>query len=399
MLELAEPIVKHPTRERLRVCVVTETYPPEINGVALTLARLVDGLRARGHDVSLVRPRQSAADGVRAGDAPGLTLVPGVPLPGYGGLLMGLPATGVLRERWRECPPDAVYVATEGPLGWSAVRAAHALAVPVLSGFHTNFHLYVGHYRGRWLAGGVARYLRRFHNRTSGTVVATADLRDQLEASGFANVHVLGRGIDSRLFSPARRSADLRRAWGTSAGDLVALYVGRLAPEKNVEVAVTAYRAMQAHPRVRRLVLVGDGPVRAVLERAHPDLLFCGAVTGERLAVHYASADVFLFPSETETFGNVTIEALASGLAVVAYDYAAARQHVVHGETGLLVPHGDRAAFIAAAAGLPVRPDLVRMRRRARASVAELGWERVVQRIETLLFAACLASTTGRTRR
>ncbi|HEY7651968.1 MAG TPA: glycosyltransferase family 1 protein [Methylomirabilota bacterium] len=387
--ERARPPDRTPSsgpRERWHVCVVTETFPPEINGVALTLAHLVGGLRARGYAVSIVRPRQGWMD--PAGDLgdPALTLVPGLALPGYRGLRMGLPAGATLRARWRQRPPDVVYVATEGPLGWSAVRAARRLRLPVLGGFHTNFHVYARHYHAGWVERIIARYLRRFHNRTTGTVVPTADLRDQLRRVGFRNVSVLGRGVDGRLFTPARRSASLRRAWGVSDADPVALCVGRVAPEKNIRLAIAAYRAMQQVVRPCRLVIVGDGPSRGALERANPDLFFAGMLTGEPLATHFASADLFLFPSETETFGNVVLEALASGLVVVAYDYAAARAHVMPGRTGTLVPCGDARAFVEGAVALAAAPERFhRMRQHVRDSVAHLHWDRVVERFEGLL--------------
>jgi glycosyltransferase involved in cell wall biosynthesis len=370
---------------RWHVCVVTETFPPEVNGVAHTLGHLVAGLQARGHLVSVVRPRQP---GDPAGDPadPTLTLVPALALPRYAGVRAGLPGAGVLRARWRRRPPDAIYVATEGPLGWSALRAARRLGLPVLSGFHTNFHRYARHYQLGWTASVVAGYLRAFHNRTAGTLVATAPLRDQLRARGFRNVSVLGRGVDGRLFDAGLRSASLRRSWGVSETDLVAICVGRVAPEKNVGLAITAYRAMQEHTPSARLLIVGDGPLRRALERRHPDLLFTGTLTGERLGVHLASADLFLFPSETETFGNVTLEALASGLAVIAYDAAAAGAHVVPGRTGTLVPLGDARAFVSAAVALARSPGRLRwMRRQARASVAHLDWEGVIERFEALL--------------
>jgi glycosyltransferase involved in cell wall biosynthesis len=393
--EASRPSASRPVRvarslagRRRQLCVVTDTYPPEINGVALTLARLVDGLRARGHAVSLVRPRHAADPQIAAPD-PALILVRGVPLPRYPGLRVGLPPGPVLRERWAVERPDAIYVATEGLLGWSAIRAAHRFGVPVLSGFHTNFHGYARHYRGAWLAPIVAHYLRWFHNHTDGTLVATTDLQSQLQARGFRDLSVLGRGVDGRLFTPERRCVALRREWGASESDPVVLYVGRLAPEKNIELAIAAYRAMQRQHPSLRFVLVGDGPLRATLQQAHPDLVFCGAHTGERLAAHYASGDLFLFPSETETFGNVTLEALASGLVVVAYDYAAARMHIEHGRTGTLIPYGDARAFVEGAAGLLRSPEsLARMRQQARESVARLDWDRVVERFETLLMDA-----------
>ena len=370
-----------------RVCIVTETYAPEINGVASTLGRLADGMRARGHVVSLVRPRQKAIDVRGRRPEPGTLLVPGMRLPGYKGLQLGFPAGAALRAAWRRRPPDAVYVATEGPLGWSAVRAGAALGIPVYSGFHTNFDRYMQHYGAAWLRRPIAAYLRRFHNATTGTLVSTPRLRAELGAAGFERLSVLGRGVDARRFDPARRSAALREGWGAGDGDLVVLYVGRLAPEKNIELAITAYRAMQrACGGALRFVVVGAGPLEAALARTHPDLVFCGFRTGDELAAHYASADVFLFPSETETFGNVTLEAMASGLAVVAYDYAAARVHVEDGVTGALAQPGDARGFVDAAVALVGAPEaLPAMRRRARAATEAVDWSRVVERFEQIL--------------
>jgi glycosyltransferase involved in cell wall biosynthesis len=372
------------------LCVVTETYPPEINGVASTLHRLVTGLRAGGRRVSLVRPRQ-AADPAGVGGRGGVTLVGGVPLSWCGGIRIGAPAGGMLQRAWRADRPHAVYVATEGPLGWSAVRAARALAIPALSGFHTNFHGYARHYGAGPFAPLVFRYLRRFHNRTAGTLVASPELRDGLAAAGFHRLHVLGRGVDGELFTPARRSAALRASWGVDGDGLVALSVGRLAPEKNLELVIRAYRAMQGRAASARCVLVGDGPLRADLQRAHPDVIFCGVQTGERLAAHYASADVFLFPSETETFGNVTLEAMASGLAVVAYAYGAAGMHIAHGQAGVLAPPGAAAAFVEAAVALAGRPRwLGPLRRRAREAALRADWDSVVARFDRLLAEVAL---------
>jgi glycosyltransferase involved in cell wall biosynthesis len=370
------------------VCIVTETYPPEINGVALTLARLADGLRRRGTRVSVVCPRQPTWIGGKDDAAidRDVMRVPGVALPGYRQVRVGLPAFGALHANWISDRPDAVYVATEGPLGWSAVRAARRLQLPVFSGFHTNFPAYVRHYGAGLLAPLALAYLRRFHNRTRGTLAASPALREALAACGFENLRLLGRGVDGDRFAPCHRSAELRRAWGAGSDDLVALYVGRLAVEKNIPLAVEAHRAMARVGRMTRLVIVGDGPLRGDLERAGGDVIVCGMRSGADLGAHYASADVFLFPSETETFGNVTLEAMSSGLAVVAYDYAAARIHIVSGESGMLAPRGDARAFIAAATALAERPEhLPGMRRAARARVAALGWERVVDGFESFL--------------
>jgi glycosyltransferase involved in cell wall biosynthesis len=166
----------------------------------------------------------------------------------------------------------------------------------------------------------------------------------------------------------------------------VAISVGRIASEKNVPLAIEAFRAMQANAPSARFVLVGDGPARAVLERRHPDVRFAGVRTGEDLARHYASANLFLFPSETDTFGNVTLEAMASGLTVVAFDYAAAHQYVANGVTGLLAPLGDARAFVRLAAGAVRQPAaLAAMGRYARARVAALDWDEVAGRFASIV--------------
>ena len=181
----------------------------------------------------------------------------------------------------------------------------------------------------------------------------------------------------------------MRDQWGVGKHEVAALYVGRVAPEKNLRLTVAAYQAIQQYRNSVKFVIVGDGPLRATLQKEHPDIRFCGLLTGERLATHYASADVFLFPSETETFGNVTLEALASGLAVVAYDYAAAKRHIVQGKTGILVPYGDASGFVAAAAQLVREPQLLdTIRQHARTAVAAVDWQRVIERFETLLVNA-----------
>jgi glycosyltransferase involved in cell wall biosynthesis len=211
-------------------------------------------------------------------------------------------------------------------------------------------------------------------------------MRSYLRHAGFTNVSILGRGIDSQLFSPIRRRAKLRSQWGIADDDVAVLYVGRLAPEKNLPLAVEAYRAMQQVGKTLKFVIVGDGPLRVSLQQKHAEFIFCGILSGEQLAEHYASADVFLFPSETETFGNVTLEAMASGLAVVAYDYAAANMYVRHGHNGLLAPSGHAQAFIEAAVRLVHEPQTRNtIRWEAHQSIVNFDWRQVVKHFELLL--------------
>lgn len=370
---LCRPLPAAP--RRLQVALVTETWLPEINGVAITLRHCVDGLLARGHGVEVIRPRQpgeTATSGV-----PGLreVAVRGLTLPCYDTLKFGLTSVAALRRRWTAQRPDIVHIATEGPLGWAALRAARALALPVSTDFHTNFHAYSAHYGAAWLRQPILRYLRHFHNRATATFVPTTAMVEELQRLGFRNLVCVPRGVDTQRFSPAHRAPALRAAWGVGDDDPVVLCVGRLAPEKNLALALQSFGAIRRRCAPARLVMVGDGPLRADLAAANPDLVFAGQRTGADLAAHYASADLFLFPSLTETYGNVTLEALASGLPVVAYDYAATGEHVRHGRNGVAVPYGDATAFVDHAAALASDADrLRRLGAAARETAERLDW-------------------------
>lgn len=364
------------------LALVSETWPPEVNGVAMTLSRLAAGLGARGWRVCVIRPRQPGEQAIPAGHARQL-LVPGLPIPGYACLRFGLPAVGRLRRQWQESRPAVVHVATEGPLGWAAMRAAHSLGIPVTTSFHTNFHRYCGHYGLDWLRGAVSRHLRRFHNRAACTMVPDVALCRELRGQGYDNVVELGRGIDTGLFHPGRRNPALRAQWGAGAHDTVVLYVGRLAPEKNLGTTLAAFEQIARRDARAHMVWVGDGPELARLRRAHPRHHFAGVRTGTELAEHYASADLFLFPSLTETYGNVVPEAMAAGIAVVAFDYAAAAQLIRHGENGVLVSYGDNAAFLRRAQALAAQPpEMRRLGRAAAASLAARSWEAVCSQFE-----------------
>ena len=365
----------------LDIAFVTETYPPEVNGVAMTVGRLVGGLRERGHRVSVIRPRQGKSD---AGGEHELAL-PGLPLPGYPGLRFGLPAGGRLARQWRQRRPDLVHVVTEGPLGWSAVSTARRLGIPVTSGFHTNFDRYSVHYGIGWLRPAVAAYLRTLHRRTRATMVPTAALAADLAGEGITGVRVVGRGVDTALYDPARRSPGLRSSWGVAHGAPVCLYVGRLAPEKNLALARRTFAAIRARHPAARMVWVGDGPSATQLAAEHPDHHFAGLRRGDDLAAHYASADLFLFPSLTETYGNVVAEAMASGLPVVAYRSAAAAELVEHEQNGVVASPGDESAYVAAALWMleaDGRP--AALSAAARQAMLPRNWGRVVASFETV---------------
>lgn len=368
----------------LRVAFVTETFPPELNGVAMTASRLVNGLNAAGHQLRIIRPRQDGEGSSHVhcfNDIP-TTLVRGIGVPGYNGIRFGLPAGRNLRALWQQARPDVVHILTEGPLGRSALHAAGSLGLPIVAGYHTHFDRYTEHYRFGFLRRQVSNYLRRFHNRCQVNLVPTSELVRELQASGMRNVRVLSRGVDKSLFTPTLRNESLRQQWGAKPDDLVLLCVGRLAAEKSLDLVVQAWRKVRQKQPSAKLVLVGSGPEQARLARHYPEVILTGSVPAQELGAHYASADLFAFASMSETFGNVVQEAMASGLAVVGFDYAAAHELIAPEENGVLVPFGDSGAFINAVADLAQQPHNLRKLGQA-ASQAGRNWQSVIDDLVT----------------
>lgn len=356
----------------IRISIVTETYVPDVNGVANSLRHLISSLDSKHYRVQIIRT------------APKKNWLPeeeeiwtsGITIPMYPDLQIGLPAKNKISSAWQQFQPDLIFIATEGPLGYSALKEAQRRTLPVLSAFHTNFHRYSSYYGFGWIKNFTLNWLRRFHNKTLATLVPSRESADFLRQSDFLNVHVLPHGVDCELFHPKRRSTQLRQQWGVTPEQPVALYVGRIAAEKNIPQVISSFRqCQQQHPDLR-LVMVGDGPMRDELEQQNPDIVFAGVKTGEALARHYASSDCFVFASLTETFGLVTLEAMASGLPVVAYDLAAASQFIRNGENGYLAPGEDTDNFTQAFQRL-LNLDLSEAGKTARSHAEQASWSAV----------------------
>lgn len=362
----------------MRVTFVSDTYAPQANGVARTLERLVRGLRGRGHEVEVIRPAKlgSPEEGME---------VRSLPLPGYDGIHVGFALHFEIQERWNRARPDVVYVATETPLGVSAIQAARQMGVPVVSGFHTNFKQYLSYYRLSGLELVASTWLRLVHNASVKTYVPCEEVRIALEKEGFDNLELLPKGVDTVFFDPAKRDPALRASWGAGDKDVVGLYVGRLAPEKNLPLLSRAFAAMRSRDASFRAVVVGDGPKRQELESSHPDVVFAGALHGDLLARTYASADVFVFPSTTETFGNVVMESMASGLVTVAYDYAAAGEHMKHAVNGFVAPFENETAFLKSCELALDRRHWDDVRKEARRTALGVSWSRVIDGFEESL--------------
>ncbi len=376
-------------RPSMRIAVVTETWPPEVNGVAVTLAKLVQGLCLRNHDVQLIRPRQTSGD--QAAHDPGFeeVLMRGMPIPRYPELKLGLPSKKNLIKAWTLRRPDVVHIATEGPLGWSALQAAKVLKLPVTSDFRTNFHSYSKHYGVGWLRKPIVAYLRKFHNATACTMVPTQGLQAELSQHGFLNLKVVARGVDTQLFNPAKRSEALRRSWQAGPDTVVLISVGRLAVEKNLGQVMATYEALRSVGADVKLVLVGDGPMRGQIQQRCPDAIFAGMLSHDKLANYYASADLFLFPSQSETFGNVTVEALASGLPVLAFDCAAASDWVKPDVNGWLIPETQPEMYVTTAVRVVQSAStLARVAATTRAQVGQLDWQEIAEQVEGVLMAA-----------
>ncbi len=330
----------------MRLTLVTETFAPQVNGVSRTLGQLVNHLERAGDEVQVVHPDYGHDPSGPHGHVVDSWVLPfyrevSVPMPPFGPAFRAIDAFG----------PDLIHVATEATLGWTALRYALRRKVPVVSSFHTNFDQYCDHYRLGWAKGPVWRYLRWFHNRTLETYVPSRPTIADLEARGFRRLVLWPRGVDGTLFRPDRPARTVvRERLGFGPDDVVIGHVSRLAAEKNVMHLAEALRGVgAARPEVKFLI-VGDGPARGELEaRMGPKVRFVGYRSGEDLADHYAACDLFAFASVTETFGNVVLEALASGLPTVAIKAGGVGEIVRSGEDGVLVEPGSPPSALAGA--------------------------------------------------
>lgn len=313
----------------MRIALISETFLPDVNGVTTTLCRLLEHLQSEGHQVLLFAP-QGAPEAYAGAD-----IVPlgGMPLPLYPEVKLTPPQFGITAHL-RRFRPDLLHLVGPVVLGATVPYIARKLQLPLLSSYHTDFGAYSYHYGLGFLKDTVNFYLRWIHNHCRMTLCpSTATLHD-LRTQGFRRLKVWGRGVDTARFHPDHRSQAWRESVGLRSGETLLLYVGRLAREKRVELLVDALHDLEG----ARLVLVGDGPARAELQQrleGRP-VHFTGYLKGHDLATAYASADAFVFPSDTETFGQVVQEAMASGLAVVGARSGGTLDLVREGVTGHL---------------------------------------------------------------
>jgi len=333
---------ERPASERpIRVALVTSSYNFIQDGVALTLNRLVAYLLSQGVAVKVFAPTAGEPAFAHAGE---VISVPSLPLPARPEYRLALGMAGSVKRQLLDFQPDIIHIAVPDLLGHAALKLAHKHGIPAVATYHTRYETYLKHY---WylapLEGLLKRILRRFYGRCREVYVPSDSTRETLLADGLTdNFKPWPRGVDTARFSPTKRSTQWRSHHGIGETELVILHVSRLVREKRLDTLTAALKQLEV---AHRVVIVGDGPDRGFAERELPHAIFTGFLTGEELATAYASSDIFVFPSDSESFGNVTLEAMASGLPCVCADATGSRSLVVAGETGLLADASDAQGF------------------------------------------------------
>lgn len=322
--------------EPLRVVLTTGNYNYIKDGVSLTLNRLVGWLERNGVEVLVIAPVAEEPAMEHQGR---LLPVPSFAIPTRKEYRIGRRLTAQLKDEIIRFKPDLFHIAVPDITGHSAMNFAEKIQVPVVSSFHTRFDGYLQYYHLGFLEPWFHKKLRAFYARCEHLYVPSASMMDELAGQGIAdNMRLWTRGVDHDRFDPTRRSQEWRQAHGIADDDVLIAYAGRLVAEKNMAVMARVFAGLKARGVAHRTILLGDGPEAGWMRKALPDTVFAGFLHGDELATGYASSDIFFFPSITETFGNVTLEAMASGLPAVTADATGSRSLVREGETGFLVP-------------------------------------------------------------
>ena len=384
-------------RPSLHIALVTETWLPDINGVASSVYQIMRELKSMGHRITLIRPKQSdeveqhtLMTGLNTAAVTTDLQVPSLPIPYYPHLRMGLPCYRFLTKQLRKLRPDIVHIVTEGPLGLAALIAGKQQSIKVSSGYHTAFHDFSRYFGWKVVSLPLLAYMKRFHNHCNATCIPSQTTQHQLAEFGFKHLYQVGRGVDTARYAPSKRSQALRQSWGVGEGTTVLMCVSRVSPEKGMDTVIKSFKALQLQQLHRhvKLVIVGDGPYKEALVKRHANdtsIIFAGFKTGEALANYYASADAFVFASQVETFGNVVTEAMASGLPIFAYHDAAAAL-LVDDSCGKTVPLGQEQRFVEMISELPKQQQLDQMRLAARHKVAAFSWQKPAQEMLTMFY-------------
>lgn len=361
----------------LRVALFSGNYNYVRDGANQSLNRLVAFLERHGVPVRVYSPTIDPPAFAPAGT---LISVPSIPVPRRPEyrIALGLPAH--IRRDVEAFGPTLIHLSAPDLLGWGALALAEKLGIPAVASFHTRFETYLRYYGLGWLEPFIIARLRRFYGRCHAVLAPSDSMAEEIRAQALSsNVRIWSRGVDRALYHPGRRDMGWRRRLGIADTDLAVAFVGRLVLEKGLEVFAATLDALRAQGVPHRALIIGDGPERAWMQNRLPDAVFTGFLTAEDLARAYASSDVFLNPSITETFGNVTLEAMACGVPAVCADATGARSLVNHAQTGFLVPPAEPLGFVAPVRRLLTEPALrADMAAASVAASANFTWDAIM---------------------
>nr|WP_167080941.1 glycosyltransferase family 1 protein [Rhizomicrobium palustre] len=360
----------------LRVVIIATSYNYIRDGVALTLNRLVSYLERHGVEVLIFAPVAKTPALKHAGT---LIPVPSIPAPGRPEYRCAAPLPKSAREKIAAFKPHLMHIAMAPDLlGYSAIKLAKKLGIPLVASYHTRYETYLKHYPGSSIIEGLLKsYLKFAYGSAQEVYVPSPSMVDILRADGLRdNFKLWPRGVDTDLFHPNKRNSGFRERHGFGTDDFVVSFVSRLVREKELDSVIATAKALEEKAVPHEMLIVGDGPDREMMQSALPNAIFTGQLHGEALAEAYAAGDAFLFPSETETFGNVTLEAMASGLPALCADASGSRSLVLDGETGYLVAPRDVEGFADRLGGLAADTSLrTKMGRAARARAQNFSWD------------------------
>ena len=357
----------------LRIALFTGNFGYTRDGATQALGRLVDHLRqVERAEVRIYSPTSPEADLPE-----GLVPIPSIALPGRREYRLGLGLNAAAKKDITAFAPDVFHLATPDLVGFQAQRLARQLGRPLIASLHTRFETYLAYYGLGFLEPALERRLQDFYRRCDCVLAPTPATAQHLSQSGLrGRVRIWSRGVDRTQFDPTRRDVDWRRAHGFADSDFVVLFFGRLVLEKGLAVFADAFDRLRQGRRDVRALVVGDGPARAWMAQRLPDATFTGFLAGPELGRAVASADVLLNPSATEAFGNVNLEAMASGLPIVCGDLPSSRFLIKDEQTGLLCAAGEPQAYAEALHRLLVRPAWrARLGATAHAASRAYSWE------------------------
>ena len=367
-----------------RIALFTGAYNHIADGVSLTLNRLVKYLEENGSEVLVFAPTIKNPPIDHAGT---LVAAPSVrmPLPNRAEYRLTTHFPRFIRKKLEEFQPSLIHVASPDRLGTGAVNYGVANDIPVVATYHTHFSSYLAYYKLQWLESWIWNFLRGFYGKCEEVYVPSASMIDVLEQHGISgNLHLWERGVVTELFNPERRSMAWRRQQGIKDDEVVITFISRLVWEKGLDIYADVVEKLKAKGIAHRSMIVGDGPARQELEERLKDTLFLGHQSGEDLATAYASSDVFLFPSETETFGNVTLEAMASGVTPVCANATGSRSLIRDGVTGFLAQPRNEDAFYNHVERLVLDADLrSKMGQLSLKRAQEYDWPVILEKMNT----------------